>query len=66
MGLGKSLFDFFRGILYPLSRIPGLGFLYNVDRHVSMGASVASSAKTLKDDVKQNKDKKKDQKKDEE
>lgn len=64
MGIGSSLLSFFRSLLYPLSRIPGLGFLYDVDRHVSMGSSIAGSVKGLKDDIKDSKKDSKDKRDD--
>lgn len=55
MSLGKNILRLFRGLLYPLSRIPGLGFLYTVDRNVSMGRRVAGSVNTFKNDQKTDK-----------
>lgn len=43
-----SSWNFLRSILYNLSKIPGLGFLYDVDRMISKGESMRSSVKSLK------------------
>lgn len=43
----RSIWNLIRGLLYPLSRIPGLGFLYEIDRMVSRGEGVRSSFKSF-------------------